>query len=56
MGKKVIKEVREYKYLVFTFQGNGEIDALIKEKARKVGVMREVCGIGKRWFRGEGRQ
>lgn len=49
----MIEEVGKYKYVRFTFQENGKVEAHIRERARKArGVMREVCGIEKRWFRG----
>lgn len=52
-GERIIKEVRKYRYLGFIFQRNGGIERHVGERVRKAGgVMREVWGIGKRWFGG----
>lgn len=49
--ERMIKEVRKYRYLGFIFQRNGGIERHVGERVRKAGgVMKEVWGIGKRWF------
>lgn len=48
-----IEEIGEYKYLGFTFQRNREMEAHLREKVKNAeGVIREVWGMGKRWFKG----
>lgn len=47
-GKK-LEEVKEFKYLGYTFQSNGGQKAHLKDRGRRAAVvMREVWGIGKR--------
>ncbi|XP_024883228.1 uncharacterized protein LOC112461981 [Temnothorax curvispinosus] len=49
-----IEEVKEFCYLGYTFQKNGEQDAHINERVRKATIaMRQVWGIGKRLFGGD---
>lgn len=46
-----IKEVKEFKYLGFTFQKNGEMKAHLKDRVKKeAAVMGQVWVIGKRKF------
>lgn len=40
--------MNEYRYLVFTFQRNGKVEAHVTERARKAGgAVREVWEVGK---------
>jgi len=49
-GKK-IGEVKEFKYLDYTFQRNGGQEAHNRERVRRAAaVMGQVWGIGKRRF------
>lgn len=49
MEEKKLEAVKEYKYLGYTIQRNGEKEAHIKERRSKAAVvMREVWEIGKR--------
>jgi len=46
-----IEEVKEFKYLGFTFQKNGGLDGHIRDRVKKgAAVMGQVWGIGKRRF------
>lgn len=51
---KEIEEVREYKYLGYVFQSNGEQERQVRERMKRgMAVMGQVWGIGKRRFGGE---
>jgi len=51
---KTIGEVKEFKYLGYTFQRNGGQEAHIKERVRRAAaVMGQAWGIGKRRFRND---
>ena len=55
-GMKV-EEVKEFVYLEYKIERNGRQGAHVKETVRKaMVVMREVWGIGKRWFGGDWRR
>lgn len=47
--EREINDVNKYRYLAFTFQRNGKVEAHVRERARKARrAMREVWGIEKR--------
>lgn len=55
--REKIEEVKEIKYLRYTFQRNNSIERHVKETVKKAAVaMRQTWGIGKRIFEGNFRR
>lgn len=53
---KRIEEVKEFNYLEYVLQKNGDQEAQIREKERKTAVMGQVWGIEKRFGKDWGRR
>lgn len=51
---RVIEEIKEFRYLEYTLQRNGEQEAHARERLRKAAViMGQIWRIGKRRFGGD---